>query len=254
MSLAIDALILFSAIIIIWLGAKRGFIRSFMGLISGVVSAVAAYAFTPVVSEYIKVYFLKDRIAQGIAETLRSLAFDTDTDLYNLDRLAADRPEPFLDILKRYGINAGSFSDNIRGITGCTEDVVNGYAEQIAKPVTDLISSVIAFAVLFIACLFILSLLTSLLDLIFRLPVLRGANMFFGFLLGAVEAAFIVCVLASVISVLVSALGAIDTTQFGSDIIEDTVICRRIIESNITEKLISGLGWNDLGLAELGIN
>ena len=77
MSFAIDAVILFSAIIIIWSGTRKGFVRSVMGLVSGIASLFVAYAYSPVLSEYIKDNYLIERITSGISETLRSLSFDT---------------------------------------------------------------------------------------------------------------------------------------------------------------------------------
>lgn len=243
MSLAIDAVILFSGVIIIWLGAKRGFFRSFMGLISGVASIIAAYAYSPVLAAYIKQNYLIERVTSGIAETLRSLAFDVDTDKYNLDKLAIDLPEPFTEILDRYHIDIDAFSEKIRGLTGCSEDIVNGYAEQIAEPTVDLISSVLAFAAIFIIVVLALSILTAILNLIFNLPVLRGANIFFGTVLGAVEAVVLCGVLATVLSVLVSSLGAIDPSVFGADTIDETVICSFILKHNPAEILMTKLGW-----------
>ena len=243
MSLALDAVILFAAVLILWLGVRRGFIRSVMGLVSGVASVVAAYAYTPTLAAHIKKNYLIENITNGIAETLRSLALDTETDLYNLDRLAEDLPEPFTSILERYGVDISAFTEQIRGLTGCSDEVVSALAAQIAAPTTAVISSVIAFAILFFAVLIVLSLLTGLLDLIFTLPVLRSANLLLGFLLGAVEAVFFACLLATVMSVLVDALGAIDPGIFGTDVVEDTIICKFVLKHNMLDKLVQALGW-----------
>ncbi|MGN1346951.1 MAG: CvpA family protein [Eubacteriales bacterium] len=243
MSLAIDAVILFAAVILIWLGAKRGFIRSAMGLVSGIASAIAAYAYTPVLAAYIRKNYLIDHLTSGIAETLRSLALDTETDLYDLNRLAEDLPEPFTSILERYNIDIEAFSTQIRGLTGCEGEVVDAFAEQIAAPTADLIASVLAFAVLFLVVLVVLSLLTALLDLIFTLPVLRSANMLLGVVFGVVEAAFFASLLATVLSVLTSALGAIDPGRFGPDLVENTIICQFILRHNLVDRLMAALGW-----------
>lgn len=243
MSLAIDAVILFTAVILIWLGAKRGFIRSVMGLVSGIASVIAAYAYTPVLSAYIKKNYLVENITEGIAETLRSLALNTETDLYDLERLAVDLPEPFTSILERYNIDIEAFVEQFRGLTGCTDEVVDAFAAQIAAPTTTIIASVIAFVLIFIVVQLVLSLLTGLLDLIFTLPVLGSANMFLGFLFGVVEAVFISCVLATVLSVLVNSLGAIDPSTFGTDVVQDTIICKFILNHNLLGDLVSALGW-----------
>lgn len=238
MSLAIDAVILFTAVFIIWAGTSKGFVRSVMGLISTAASLFAAYAYTPVLSAYIKEKFLIERITAGIDETLRSLAFDTSTDLYNLDRLAADLPEPFTGILERYSINIADFAEKLRGLTGCSETIVYDFAEEIAEPTSQLLSSVIAFILIFVGAFFALSLLTGLIDLIFKLPVLKTANMLLGFLFGAVEAVVLAFILASLLSTLVTALGSIDPGLFGADVVEDTMVCSKLLEYRVLEKFL----------------
>lgn len=244
LSLAIDAVILFSAILIIWLGVRRGFVRSVMGFVTGIASTVAAYAYTPVLSAHIRKSGMIENIAEGIAETLRSLALDTETDLYNLDRLATDLPDPFTSILERYSIDIESFAAQIRGLTGCDGDVVDAFAAQIAAPTANVLSSVVAFAIIFVLMIIVLSLLTALLDLIFNLPILRGANVLLGFVLGTAEAVLFACVLAAVMSVLAAALGAIDPGSFGTNVVEDTIICKFLTEHNPLNGMISALGWS----------
>jgi len=244
LSLAIDAVILFAAVIIIWLGVRRGFIRSVMGLVTGIASTIAAYAYTPILAGYIRKNYLIENITNGIAETLRSLALDTETDLYNLDRLAADLPEPFTSILERYGIDVEAFIGQLRGLSACDEAVVDAFAAQIAAPTTTVLASVAAFVIIFCVVLFVLSLLTGLLDLIFTLPILRSANALLGFFLGAAEAVFIACLLASVLSVLAGSLGAVDPGLFGTDVVEDTIICKFVMEHNILDRMTAALGWN----------
>ncbi|MBQ4353862.1 MAG: CvpA family protein [Clostridia bacterium] len=242
MSLAIDAVILFTAVFIIWAGTSKGFVRSVMGLISTAASLFAAYAYTPVLADYIKKQYLINRIAAGIDETLRSLAFDTSTDLYNLDRLANDLPEPFTGILERYGINIADFADKLRGLTGCGEATVYSFAEEIAEPTSVLLASVISFILIFFGVFIVLSLLTSLIDLIFKLPVLKTANMLLGFLFGAAEALCIAFVLATLLSVLVTALGSIEPQLFGADVVEDTMICSKLLEYQVVEKILARIG------------
>ncbi len=243
MSLAIDAIILLSAVIIIWRGAGRGFVKSVMGLVTAVVSFIAAYAYTPVLAEIIREKYLSDKITDGIFETLKSLAFDTDTDLYNLDRLAADMPEPFTSILERYNVNISVFTEKIKGITGCGENTVRAFSEEIAKPTSQIIANCISFILIFFAAFIVLSILTAILNLIFKLPLLSQANSVLGMALGAVEAVLFAFVLAVVLSSLVSSLGAIDTDLFGKSIVENTRICKYLIEHNPIKEISSIINW-----------
>lgn len=230
MSLALDAILLFSAVFIIWAGTSRGFVRSFMSLISAGVSLVAAYAYTPVLSAWIKEKYLADRITNGIFETLKSLARDTATDFYDLDRLTVDLPEPFVGILERYNVDLSSFLDRIRGITDCTEETVMEISQEIADPTAGILASSLAFLVLFIAAFIVLALLTSLLDAVFNMPVLRTANLLLGFLFGLIEAAVVALALTIILSTLVTAMGSISPRYFGADVVEDSRICSLLLK------------------------
>ncbi len=247
LSLAIDAVILFSAVLIIWLGVRRGFVRSVMGMVTGIVSTVAAYAYTPVLAEHIRGYDIIANITDSIAETLRSLALNTETDLYDLERLALDLPEPFTSILERYGMKLEPFTEQLRGLTGCDGSVVDAFAAQIAAPTANVLSSVAAFVILFFVILLALSLVTALLDLIFNLPVLRSANLLAGFILGVVEAWFFASLISAILYVFASTLGAVEPAMFGQGVVNDTIICKFFMRHNILDRMIFALGWGSIG-------
>ena len=242
MTLAIDAILIFAMVACIWSGARRGFVRSVMGLISSLVAAVAAYAYTPALAALIRERFLTERITDGIEDILRSLAFDTSTDLFNLDRVASDLPEPFLSVLNRSRIDPAAIAEKMRGLTGVNEDAVRSVAGDIASPTASVISSAVAFLAIFAGALIVLALLTALLDAIFHLPVLKSANSFLGFLFGVGEAVVLAGVLSVVLSVLVEALGAFDPNLFGREAVEGTVVCSFLLKYNPFGRIYSVLG------------
>ncbi len=233
MTLAIDAILIFTAVFCVWAGARKGFVRSVMGFISTVVSAIAAYAFTPALSAWVEERFLRERITDGVAESLRQLSLDTTTDLFNLDRLISDPPKFFNDLIARYHVDLSALKDLMTGIDRAGEESVRSLSERIAAPTSSAIASAVSFAVIFLGAFLVMTLFTALLDLIFRLPVLNGANMFFGFLVGVAEAAVFVSVLALVLSVLVRALGAFDPTLFGDEAVNNTILCSFLEKHNI---------------------
>ena len=56
--IAVDAVILIICVFIIIRGVRAGFIKSVMGLLKGIVSFIAAYAFTPYLGAFIKEKFI----------------------------------------------------------------------------------------------------------------------------------------------------------------------------------------------------
>jgi len=233
MSLLLDGLILICALWCIITGARQGFIRAAIGLVKGAVSLLAAWAYTPVVRETIKDNYIIGQIADGISETLRSLALNLETQTYDLSKVAADLPEAYTAILTRYGIDIPSFTAKIADITQADESMIYDYSAQIADPCASLVASAAAFAMLFLGVYIALSLAAWLCDLIFHLPVLSEANHFAGFVFGCMEAVFFAYVIAVVGAELMTAMGPIDSTLFGPSVVENTVICRFITENNI---------------------
>ena len=96
MSFVCDLILIVIAAFTIYSGLSKGFVKSVMGLVKGIAAAVCAYAYTPMLSEYFNTNWILKPLTNGIFETLRSLARDTQTDLYNLDRLAIDLPAPLV--------------------------------------------------------------------------------------------------------------------------------------------------------------
>ncbi len=242
MNLALDAIIIISAALIIISAAKKGLIRSVMGLIKSVASLIAAYAFTPVLALIIEEKFLLGRMTENIAGTLKGWSLDTNTDLYNLDRLASSSNDEFGKILERYGVGLDSISAKLRGLVGVGENEVTSIAEDIASPVSHVLSSVISFILIFAAAFLVLSLLTFLLDAIFKLPVLHGINRALGVCFGIIEAVVVASVLAVALSVLVTALGSISPDFFGAQVVDRTLICKALLNNNLFSFIGNVLG------------
>ncbi len=233
MALALDALILLVGIIIILTAARKGLIRAIMGLVSSVASFIVAYAYTPLLAEYIREHYVLERITGNISETLKGWAFDTSSDLYNLDRLLGSQNNDFSGVLNRYGVTLEQIADRLRGLVGVSETEVNTVAEEIASPTSTILSTVIAFLLLFVAAFLVLGVVTWILDSIFKLPVLSGINKLLGILFGLFESVFVMCIISVGLSVLVSALGAISPDLFGADVIENSIICKFFAEHNV---------------------
>lgn len=242
MSLALDGIIIIVVVFIIVLAAKKGLVRSVMGLFSSVASLIVAYAFAPVVSGYINENYLLGKMTDNISKTLKGWSLDTSSDLFNLDRLASNPTPDFQNVLERYGVGLEKISDSLRGLVGVGENEVNNIAERIAEPTSSILSSAIAFILIFIAALIVLKLITLLLDAIFKLPVLSGINRVLGVLFGIAEAGLVASVLAVVLYVLVTSLGAISPSLFGKQVVDNTVICKFLVEDGLFGWLKTALG------------
>lgn len=243
MSLFLDGLILFCIAFCVIAGVKNGFVRSVMGICKGAVSLIVAYAYTPLIADRIRDSYLIGRIADGIAETLKSLAVNVEDRFaggsvtYDLSKIAAELPEAYTSILTRYHIDIPSFTAEIAPVTSADEGMITSVAEQIAAPCATALATAISFAGLFLAAFVGLSLVTWILDALFHLPLLSAANRFFGFLFGALEAVLLAYVISMAGAAVVDAMGSISPGLFGPNVVANTVLCRFFVTHNLFDGL-----------------
>ena len=229
MSIALDVIVLALALSVIISDTKKGFVRSFMGLISTAVAMLLAYAFTPWLSALFRGRLVLTDIAAGISSTLKSLTASEDG-TFNLEKLFSS--ETYLSIANRYGAKTEELQSVINGQTAADASAVDSLSDLIAAPAATLISNALAFIVLFIGFLLLLRLLTWLMDLAFKLPVLHTANTALGFIFGLLSAVLLLWGISVALSYLITALGTVDEARFGKDIIEGTYVVRFFSENH----------------------
>ena len=223
MSLIFDIIIVAVCILSIILGAKKGFIKSIMGMCTLIAALFLAYAFTPTLSAYVHDTEIMGNVSESIGDTIKSLS-RTDEGEYNLEKMFEDMPDAFRQILDRYNANESELAGTITPEANATESVVDSLASAIAAPVVSVISNVVSFLLIFVAAVIVLKLLTLLLDLIFQLPVLKTANTMLGVLIGIVAALFWAWVLCPLSIAFIHAMSSISPDLFNESVIENSVI------------------------------
>ena len=236
MSLVFDVIILAVCVISIVLGAKRGFIKSVMGICTLVAALCLAYAFTPTVSEYIRNTDAMGNISESIGDTIKSLS-RTDEGGYDLEKMFSDMPDAFRQILDRYNADDSVLAETVSPDAAASESAVDTLANAIAEPVAHAISNVAAFLLIFIASVAVLKLLTWLLDLLFQLPVLKTANTMLGLLIGVVIALFWAWILCPLSVTLIRAMSSISPDLFNESVIENSVILSFFADNKIGDIL-----------------
>ncbi len=225
MGIVIDLIILAICVFAAIRAYKRGIVKSVMSFARGLVSLIAAYAFTPTLAEIIYDKFLLDGISNGISDSIASLSSAGDG-VFNLDAMFKEMPETLSRIIGRYGTDSTALGKMCDGLTSVGDDAVSRVSDYIASPVADGLSFAIAFILLFAVFNLALGILTSIVDAIFHLPVLNGANKLLGLAFGLAEAVVLCIVLGYAASLLVTYLGSLDSGLFGSHVIDSSVIMR----------------------------
>lgn len=227
MGYVVDFIIVVIAFCVVLNAWKKGFIQSVAGLVTGVVSFIAAYAFTPALGEYIYKSFALETLSDGISKTIGSLS-RTGEGKFDLSAMYSEMPDALKQIIERYSVDSEKFGEMCAGVTEGTEETVEKLSEYIAAPIADTLSSAAAFIAIFVGALIVLKLLVFLIDLIFKLPVLNGTNKTLGLLFGVGEALILSVLISSVSAAIITALGSVDPVTFGAHAVEKSYIMKTL--------------------------
>lgn len=225
MGIAIDIIIVVICVGIVIKSYKNGLVKSVMGLAKGIVSLIAAYAFTPTLADYVYNKFALDSISGSIEKSLSSLSL-TENGVFNLEKMFADMPDSLKQIIERYGTDSNALGKMCDGITEGSSDAVSAIADYIADPVAHGLSTAVAFIILFVAISIVLTVLTFIVDAILHLPVLNGTNKLLGLAFGIAEGLLFSVMLGYGAAMLVGYLGSFDPELFGDHVVESSFIMR----------------------------
>ena len=220
--LLIDIIFALTAIIIIVVSTRRGFIRNIMRVVSFVLSIIIAATFCTTVAGIISSRWLDSKVSGIVGEQIASLSQKEGGESYDLERLFDTEQSDFMKLLQRFGADVDQIAEDYGAITAGTEETVRELSERISHSITDVLSRVLAFLGLFLASILVLSLISWLLGLVARLPVLKQLNGFLGFLCGVILAAGFLFVFSTVGLYLFEQLHAVFPDSIPESIAEDS--------------------------------
>ncbi len=234
MSLIIDALIIVAAIAAVYLGIQRGFVKSIMHFASLILALIAVFVFTEPVKVWLNDNFIGDRVSSITEESLNGIV-DAGVEHLKLEKVIEDRPDALLDVTERFSVDIEDFVSYYREfLIDLTESIaIDELAEKLADPTAAALSTVLAAIIVFVVAMVALKLITWLLDLICRLPVLDKLNTFLGFLFGVASAVVTSLVISNMAVGLISALESVNGDIFNMGVIEGSIILRFLHDNSL---------------------
>ncbi len=227
MSLIIDFIIIAAAVAAIYLGIVRGFIKSVMHFVSLILALIAVVVFTGPVSEWVNERFVGERVSEITEDSLSGIV-DAGVEKLQLEKVFEDRPDALLNVTERFSVDIDDlvsyYSDFLTDLAESA--AIDELAAKLADPTAAALSTVAAAIVIFIVALLALKLITFILDLIFRLPVLNKLNTFLGFLFGIGSALITAWIISNMATGLIFALESINGDIFNHSVIDGSVILR----------------------------
>ena len=227
MNLTIDVILILIIICSIISGVRKGFIRSVMNMITFAAALICAWTFYPNLSAYYKENIVLNRITNEISSHLSSFSGNA------LERLFQDMPAALTDLTERFGIDTANLENfyNSKSIVGTNE-----LSSYIANPIAENISNILAFATIFFGVIIILKIVTIILDVIFKLPVLSTLNRLCGSILGTITGSLYAALFSAVLSMVSPILTALIPDIYSAGMIDSSIFVTLIQKLNFALK------------------
>ena len=242
MGIVIDIVLLAIAALIIFFCWKRGFIKSVIGFVCDAVAIVAAYALTPEFSGFLCERFFLGKVSGALDATVRSAA-ESEAGV-DVGRFVTEIPGSLEGTLEKYNVSDEALKEFVsRDLSSTGEDAVRSVSEFIARPTSRLLSNAVAFILIFVASLIVLRLVSKLILIICKAPVIEKADKTAGVILGILNALLVLFVLSLAAAVAVRALGTYMPKQFEGAVDHSIIlkffskfnpisVIRNVLESN----------------------
>lgn len=224
MGFVLDIILLAIGVGCVIYGCKKGFFKSFVSLASGVCAWFVAYTFTPSLAQFIKEKFVIDKVAGSITTTFASIAEagkeNGEKVIYDLKLLLESAQ--FSDTVEQCGADEEAVRTLIETTSANTYEAVESVSYAVAEPVSSALSSIIAFIFIFVAALIAIRIVTWVVGLVFKLPVLRELDKIMGLVFGVISAVFFMWIFALCAGSLVNALSTVAPGNFSTEIIKSS--------------------------------
>lgn len=167
--------------VLVFFSAKKGFVKSFFSLGSFIISLALALVFSPIVSDFLENGFVGNYVRESVQDMVTEKVMAD----FNAEGMSAALPLP--KVLRTSVIET-------------TEQTVSATKDAVAASITSIALTLLSILAIFVLVKVAVWLLSHVLDLVSRLPVIRTANRLLGGLLGAIYGILILYVILAVLT------------------------------------------------------
>lgn len=228
----IDIALIAVFIVIVGIYGKKGFLKSLIGLASNILALILAVIFSSNLGAYIDKTFVREPMIQWFVNTLSPTASNDNASVEDVDfdSLIESVPEFFSDALDFLNVDLETMSEKYYkfthdyGVDRAKSEIV-GY---VVSPISEIVSRLIAFVLLYIAFLILAKIVEWLASFIGKIPGLRVMDKFAGFIIGVVTATLVSFVFVSVINITFSFILRNVSIESKQEIVSHTYVFRTL--------------------------
>ena len=240
MGALLDVVSVVILVVCIWSAARRGFVKTIIGFVGTLLAVAAAAIFGPAAASVIRVRlvgpFFERIVGDYLMTYMSGVGESAEAFAEQFNQLLAEMPEVLEAYLRRFSVSPEEVRQSFEASS--LESAKDAAVSAISTPLSQAVSNVLGFLLVFVAALLLIKLLTVLLDTAAKLPLLRSVNKGLGVALGAVQGVLIVLVFAGVMTHLAPFLENYMTTAFDANTISSTLVFKYFYELSPFKRLL----------------
>lgn len=209
MSILLDIIIIAIIALTVYFAAKNGFVKTAISAISFILAIAITAMFAPTLAESFKETSIADTVRETTEDKIEEMLTSSSEGIYGL---LDGENEDFNALVRIAGLELEDLKSWYIESAVNVEARESMLARRIATPIIDVIATLLAIIVLFIATQIVLAIVACILDKVARLPILRTANKALGILLGVLLAFFRVLLFCFVVDLLIRHAPFIDSS------------------------------------------
>ena len=238
MAYILDVAVILIILLAIFIGYKRGFVKSVIKLVGCVLAVIVAGLLSPLIAGGIFDTFASKQLQESMAAEMTSA--DASSALEGIRGMLEGLPGPVVNALEASGLGTPEqMLDTVQdSLEGGVDAVSQAVVVKVIRPVAVALLGALLFFILFILLIILVAFLARLIDKVFKLPLLKQMNGALGAVMGALEGAVIVLVAVTVVQLM--AASTKQDSWISPQDIQDSFLVSRIAGINpLTDTLQS---------------
>ncbi len=239
MAYILDGAAILVVLLAVFIGYRRGFVRSLIQLVGLVAAVIVAAALSTGIASLIFDQFVSEGLTQTVASKIQTT--DTAAAAQSVQQALEELPGPVYNALVQYVGTPEEIVSGIQGsLEGGAETVASTVVRLVIRPVAVALLRFLVFFILFILLMIVVGLVARLVNGFFKAPVLKQINGTLGAVIGLVQGILFLFVAVTVVQM--AAASASADAVLSSDDVDNAILVGFIAEHNpITGALESAM-------------
>lgn len=198
---------------------KKGFVATLLHLASIVISAIAAWVLHPALAQWIDNKFMSNPVTTAIRNQISSLSENGD-----LETMFSEMPQKFKNYLENLNVDYGNIQERFAAANQSAAKFADEVAAEIGAGLSYALSCAVALILIFTVSMIACTVVSFVINSVFKLPVLNSANKLMGIALGVVCAVFFAWVFSNGAVMFFEGMKAIAPYTFNDESIKSSVL------------------------------